>query len=118
VFNNTGANIVNSGDYELVCVFVQSGIIVSSLGSTSVYQGLLTKSDVLEASTKPPVNQGEYARMYGAGWWDSLKGAVSSAIKVAPHVIGAYKAVTGSGVAAGRSGSGYSGSAKLKDRFY
>jgi hypothetical protein len=126
VYNNTGANIVD-GTYELICVFVNSGLIVSSLGSTSVYSGLLTKSDVLDATTKPTVNQGEYKRMYGAGWWSGIKSAVSTAIaaaptlmKAAPHVMGAYKAITGNGMAAGRSGSGYSGSAKLKDanRFY
>jgi hypothetical protein len=126
VYNNTGAAF-NAGDYELLCVFVNSGLIVSSLGSTSVYSGLLTKQDVLDATTKPTVNQGEYKRMYGAGWWSGIKSAVSTAIaaaptlmKAAPHVMGAYKAITGNGMAAGRSGSGYSGSAKLKDanRFY
>ena len=126
VYNNTGAGIAD-GTYELICVFVNSGLIVSSLGSTSVYQGLLTKQDVLDATTKPPVNQGEYKRMYGAGWWSGIKSAVSTAIaaapliaKVAPHALGIYKAVSGSGMASGRSGSGYSGSgsAKLKDRFY
>lgn len=125
VYNNTGVNLV-AGAYELVCVFVNSGIIVSSLGSTSVYQGLLTKEDVLTATTKAVVNQGEYKRMYGAGWWDGIKSAVSTAIKVAPHAINAYKAFSGgatqygAGMAAGRTGSGRaSGSSdKLKDRFY
>jgi hypothetical protein len=123
VYNNTGANITD-GTYELICVFVNSGLVVSSLGSTSVYQGLLTKQDVLDATTKPVVNQGEYKRLYGAGWWDSLKGAVSSGIalaspimKAAPHLMGAYKAATGSGMASGRSGAG-SPAGKLKDRFY
>ena len=126
VYNNT-AGAINAGDYELICVFVNSGIVVSSLGSTSVYQGLLTKQDVLDATTKPTVNQGEYKRMYGAGWWNGLKSAVSTAVaaapvlaKAAPHLMSAYKAATGSGRAAGMQAHGRSGSGsdKLKDRFY
>ena len=114
VYNNTGADLL-AGAYELVCVFINSGIVVSSLGSTSVYQGLLTKEDVLTATTKDVVNQGEYKRMYGAGWWSGLKSAVSTAIKVAPHAINAYKAMSGAGWARGRAAGP---SDKLKDRFY
>jgi hypothetical protein len=38
-------------------------------------------------------------------------------MKAAPHLMGAYKAATGSGMASGRSGAG-SPAGKLKDRFY
>ena len=101
--------------FSLVCVFINSGIVCSSLGSSSVYQGLLTKEDVLTATTKDVVNQGEYKRMYGAGWWTGLKSAVSTAIKVAPHAVNAYKAMSGAGWARGRAAGP---SDKLKDRFY
>jgi hypothetical protein len=121
VYNNTGQPIV-AGAYELICVFVNSSIIVNSLGSTSIYSGLLTKQDVLDATTKPPVNSGEYKRMYGGGWWDGLKSAVSAGIKLAPHAIGAYKAISGgaagAGMASGAGRASGSTNGKLKDRFY
>ena len=128
VYNNTGGDI-NANDYELFCTFVNSGIIVTSLGSTSVYQGLLCKKDVLDVASKPAVNAGEYARMYGGAWYSGIKSAVSGALALAPkvlaaapHLVNAYKSLTaGAGRAAGYA-SGYATGApsngKLKDRFY
>jgi hypothetical protein len=112
-----GAVNLPAGQFELYCLFFNSGIIVNSLGSTSIYSGLLTKEDVLAASSKQIVNAGEYARMYGSGWWSNLKSGISSAFdtvsKVAPHAINAYKAINGSGRANGMASGG-----KPKGRFY
>lgn len=111
--NNTGANI-NSGDYQLGMIFIYSGMIVTSLGSTSSYTGLITKQECLDAAEKPVVNQGAYQRIWGGGWWSSLKSGMSKAAKYAVPAAKAAMAAHGSGYSAG----GQSAGSKLKSRLY
>jgi hypothetical protein len=128
VTNNTGSNIAAS-TYEIVLMFMNSGMLINELGSSSLAIGLLTKDVVLETSNQPPVNVAEYNRLYGAGWWSSVKSAfrkakkfvkpIARVAKVAtslvphPYAQGASKVLEAMG--AGKSGGGYSGGS-LRDR--
>ena len=60
---------------ELVIVCMNSGSFATERGTSSTYTALLTKQDVLDASMQEPVARGEYARLVGGGFLDSLKSA-------------------------------------------
>jgi hypothetical protein len=75
-----------AGNLEVVLIFVNSGMLINELGSSNVYVGLLTKANVLEAAEKPPLDKGSYERMYGSGWWSSLKTGISKGLKYAKPV--------------------------------
>jgi hypothetical protein len=81
--------------YELVLVFINSGLIVNEMGSTSVYTGLLTKQMVLDSANKPTVNRSAYNRLYGGGWWNSVKSAFRKAKKYVKPIATAVKHVAG-----------------------
>ena len=78
---NAGAN-----DYipELMIITQTSGIMCNEKGTCSTFLGLLTKSDVLEASTQQPYSRSHVKRLVGGGFFDSLK---SIAGKVLPKVL-------------------------------
>jgi hypothetical protein len=85
-----------AGTYEMCLMFQQSGFIVTSLGSSSQYTGILSKAQVLDASQQDPVNRAAVERVYGAGMHSS-----SSMAK-------------GAGYSAGKMSAGKS---NMKDRF-
>lgn len=58
---------------EIVIITMNSGIFVNERGTSSTYTGILTKQDVLEASSQAPVYQSSVRRMVGGGFLDSLK---------------------------------------------
>jgi hypothetical protein len=60
---------------ELVIVCMNSGSFATERGTSSTYTALLTKQDVLDASMQEPVSRGEYTRLVGGGFLDSLKSA-------------------------------------------
>ena len=78
---NGGAN-----DYipELMIITQTSGIMCNEKGTCSTFLGLLTKSDVLEASTQQPYSRSHVKRLVGGGFFDSLK---SIAGKVLPKAL-------------------------------
>jgi hypothetical protein len=55
---------------EIVVIPVNSGIMVTEKGQTSSYTGILTKSDVLDASLQEPYGQMEIQRIVGHGHQD------------------------------------------------
>ena len=57
---------------ELVVVCMNSGSFATERGTSSTYTALLTKQDVLDASMQEAVPRGEYARLVGGGFLDSL----------------------------------------------
>jgi len=63
VKNLTGADITP----ELVLITVNSGIFVTERGQSSVYTGILTKQDVLDASQTTPLGQSTVRRLIGGG---------------------------------------------------
>ena len=60
---------------ELVVVCMNSGSFATERGTSSTYTALLTKQDVLDASMQEAVPRGEYTRLVGGGFLDSLKSA-------------------------------------------
>jgi hypothetical protein len=58
---------------EIVVIPVNSGIMVTERGQTSCYTGILTKSDVLDASLQEPYGHMEIKRIVGHGQGDSSK---------------------------------------------
>ena len=81
VDNKTGAALSN---YEIVCITVNSGCFVCERGTSSIYTGILTRQDVLEASQMEPYGKDDVKRMIGGGWFDVLK---SVAGKVLPKAL-------------------------------
>jgi hypothetical protein len=69
--NNTGAAL-NSGDYQIVTMIQNSGIFSLERGVCSQYLGILTKSDVLEASRQQPHSYPDALRMVGGGETPSI----------------------------------------------
>lgn len=58
---------------EIVVIPVNSGIMVTERGQTSCYTGILTKSDVLDASLQEPYSHMDIKRIVGHGHGDSSK---------------------------------------------
>jgi hypothetical protein len=58
---------------EIVVIPVNSGIMVTEKGQTSCYSGILTKSDVLDASLQEPYGHMEIKRIIGHGHQDRGK---------------------------------------------
>jgi hypothetical protein len=85
--NQTG---VAQPTLELVIITMNSGVFVNERGTSSTYTGILTKADVLDASTQEAYTRSDVARMVGGGFLDTLK---SVAGKVIPKLPGVAKAV-------------------------
>ena len=113
-------------NFELVLITMNSGAFACERGTSSIYQALLTKADVLEASQMEPVSHSEARRMVGGGFLDSLKSvfkwlgnnkkAIGSVARIGMDAHSAYSGRDYSGaknilgaVGAGRSGGGLSG---------
>jgi hypothetical protein len=62
---------VAASTLELVCIVMNSGIMVTDRGQTSTYTGILTKNDVLEASQQEPFSIMDVKRQVGSGHCDS-----------------------------------------------
>lgn len=95
---------------EMVLITLNSGLFVCEKGQSATYTGILTKDDVLSASSQQPHSNSDVERMVGGGLLDSL-GSFASA--VAPMLLkqGAQllppeikRAVCGSGIGRGRRG--------------
>ena len=69
VVNQSGATITP----ELVLITVNSGVFVTERGQSSVYTGILTKQDVLDASQQEPYGIAQITRKVGAGMLDRGK---------------------------------------------
>ena len=59
--------------FELILITMNSGSFSCERGTSSTYTAILTKADVLEASTMEPISHSEARRMIGGGFMDSLK---------------------------------------------
>lgn len=86
-------NFTNNLGYEinpqLYIVFVNSGIIATTNGSTSSYcNGVLTKEMVLNTLQQEPVNKFELTRYMGGGLFSNLKSMASKILPLAKTVLG------------------------------
>ena len=77
-----GTGNVNNYIPELMIITQTSGVMVNEKGTCSTYLGLLTKSDVLEASTQQPVSVSSVKRLVGGGFFDSLKSVIKPLAKI------------------------------------
>ena len=64
---------IQSNEWELRILTKMSGMLVNERGTTSVYQSLLVKQDVLDTSTQEPYTRNEVHRLVGSGFGDNLR---------------------------------------------
>lgn len=102
-FNGTLAG--NNG-WEMVLITVNSGLFAVERGTASSYQGILTRSDVLDVSTQQPYSHSDIKRMVGGGMEDTLKSVMG---KMSPHLKASGKPDVLGSLGYGRSGGGMSG---------
>jgi hypothetical protein len=112
-------NVTNNSDEaiapEICLITMNSGLFVCERGQSSVFTGILTKQDVLDASQMRPYTRGDVRRMVGGSFLDTLKDIGSAlgnvALNVAPKLI--ERAVglgaSGGGASGGALGMGLSG---------
>jgi hypothetical protein len=128
VENNTGGTI-NSGAYELVLLTKNSGVFVCERGTSSIYEALLSRQQVLDATQQEPYSKKDVQRMVGGSIFDvgrflmkNIKPIAGVAKAVLPAL--GQKGVLASNVlgalgagrtGAGRTGAGVSGG-RLMDR--
>lgn len=93
VQNYTSTNWSASSDaLELVLITMNSGVFVCERGTSSIFTGLLTKQDVLEASQQQPYSGSDIKRMVGGGFFDKLKSVAGA---VLPKALPVAKAILG-----------------------
>jgi hypothetical protein len=119
--NTTGAAI-SAGAYQLLVITQNSGVFSLERGVASSYLGILTKSDVLEASRQKPEAYSDAIRMVGGGkvgnFFKRLAGTLGrAALKHGPALAeAALKAKMGSGASGGAKRMKDMGG--LEDRMY
>ena len=86
VKNNTGG-VINSGDYDLETIFVNSGNAVLQRGTCSTYIGLLTKEIILNTLQQPQYSRSDVQRLVGGGFFDTLKNIASKVVSVAKPLV-------------------------------
>lgn len=69
-------------NFELVMITMNSGVFVCERGTSSVYTGILTRADVLEASEQEAYGRSDIARMVGGGFMDWLKSSLGKALPI------------------------------------
>jgi hypothetical protein len=118
VLNQSASALANS---EIVMITMNSGIMVFERGTSSTYTGILTKQDVLDASSQESYTKSDVKRMVGGGFLDTLKSVSSKILPKLPSLVKAGLSMmpnnpyakTGVDVlgalGAGHSGGGYSG---------
>jgi len=81
VYNQTTASVTP----EIVLVLMNSGLFVCERGTSSTYTAILTKQDVLDASSQEPMYKSDAKRLVGGGFLDSLKSLVQKLLPVGAH---------------------------------
>jgi hypothetical protein len=83
--NNTPYNFAEKG-LEVVLITLNSGLFVCERGTSSVYTGILTKQDVLDASSQDHYSKSDVDRMVGGGFLDNLS-SMAGYVKGLPSVV-------------------------------
>jgi hypothetical protein len=73
-------------DAEIVLITMNSGCFVCEKGTSSTYTGLLTKQDVLDASSQEPYSRSDVARLVGGGFLDTLKSVAGKILPKLPSL--------------------------------
>ena len=128
--NNTGIDytLVGQNDLQLLTVVMNSGVMSTQRGVSSVYTAVLAKADVVEVSREKPMGYSDALRSVGAGRvGDFLKRNLSSlgqaALKHAgPLLLDMAKKKLGMGESGGAASGGKKGRrsdmGNLEDRMY
>ncbi|MFM7987861.1 MAG: major capsid protein V20 domain-containing protein, partial [Candidatus Fonsibacter sp.] len=86
VENNQNTTWLGS-DYELVIKVMNSGVCVNERGTSSIFIGLLTNQDVLDALQQQPYNN-KVRRMVGGGFLDNIRSGLGWITSKLPMVRG------------------------------
>jgi len=81
-------NNINNDTYQIVCIPMNTGCMITEKGQSATYTGLLTKEDVLQASAMEPLSVNDYKRLVGGGFWDSVKSMGSKVWNFAKPIFG------------------------------
>lgn len=108
-------------DWEIVLITVLSGLFVNERGTSSSYTGILTRADVLEASSTEPYKNSDVVRMVGGGFNDTLasvKGIVGAKMPMSKKGSDVLSSLGYGRSGGGASGGGMSGGRKhrLEDK--
>jgi hypothetical protein len=85
VFNQTNRAVPQNAA-DLVIIAKNSGVIHTTRGTTSLYTGLLTKEDVMQANSQPYFTGSDVKRLVGGGWWDSIKTGIAHVLPKLPSI--------------------------------
>jgi len=67
---------------ELNVVFMNSGLISTTSGTTNTFIGILNRQEVLSVSQEESVSDNEHKRLVGGSWLSSLKSALPAIKKI------------------------------------
>ena len=65
-----------SGNYEMIVMPMNTGVFVNEKGTSSTFIALLTKEDVIQASSQEPYTNYEVKRMVGGSFLSGLKSSL------------------------------------------
>jgi len=101
--NNFTSDVYAPGSWELVLITQNTGVFVLERGTSQTYTAILSRSDVLAASSQPGYKSSDVVRMVGGGVEDGYKDLSGMGL--------AGSGFAGSGAAgSGNAGSGNAGS--------
>jgi hypothetical protein len=92
---------------EMVMVTMDSGVFVNSVGTSSVFTGLLSKKDVLNTSMQQPYTRNDVERLVGGSIHDKLHSAIGHVL----HHKGHHRSHKSESVVGGSLGTAVSGGA-------
>jgi hypothetical protein len=115
--NNFSSVAYAAGEWELVLITQNTGVFVLERGTSQTYTAILSRSDVLAASSQPGYKASDVVRMVGGGVEDGYKDLMGMGL-AGSGAAGSGQAGSGnagSGQAgSGNAGSGMAGSGKPK----
>ena len=88
--NNSKVDLAGN-DYEIIIMPMNTGVFVNEKGTSSTFIALLTKEDVIQASSQEPYTNFEVRRMVGGSFLSGLKsslGWLSSKLPFVKNVLG------------------------------
>jgi hypothetical protein len=120
VRNNT-KTALGPSDYELIIIPMNTGVFVNEKGTSSTFIALLTKEDVIQASSQEPYTNFEVKRMVGGSFLSGLKSSLGWLTSKLPFVKNALGSINHPYAQKGHDvlhalGYGKNGNNKLADR--
>lgn len=118
--NNTEQGFA-AGDLEIVVITLNSGLFVCEAGTSSIYTGILTRQDVLDASNQEAYSKSDANRMVGGGLLDNISSAagyIKGLPSVAKKVVDIASHPCSQAVIKKMSGSGKKTKSATDNRFY